>query len=342
MKILKITLYVLFIYLFTSSVYASTLDNIEVVDDKNITLTLSEDATLLEWDNSPQVKVLKDIEIHLVSKDIQDQNKLILSLSWALQENKRYSLLTILWPEGSIDFALKDILENKEIINDIKAEWQWINRMVIKNSKTIELYFNNIIAEKEFELKLLNEVKISQIKAGNTNKITLSLSDILEKSSDYIIMLLSVKDSLWKELTFEEELYDFTTALDLKSTQWAVESWTWSVVKDVSPEKWWEEEGVWSTKDIPSEEWWEAEGIWDTKNTPMEKWWEEIKTENTKKESLEEWKKGEKWEKEEWTLEEVALNAAQTPDTWASTWILLILTFTISSIVFYRKKLLRI
>ncbi len=38
------------------------------------------------------------------------------------------------------------------------------------------------------------------------------------------------------------------------------------------------------------------------------------------------------------TLEKVALNAAETPDTWAETSVLFILTLIMSSIIFFRKK----
>lgn len=39
-----------------------------------------------------------------------------------------------------------------------------------------------------------------------------------------------------------------------------------------------------------------------------------------------------------WELANVALNAAQTPDTWAETWILIALTLFLSSFVFLRKR----
>ena len=39
-----------------------------------------------------------------------------------------------------------------------------------------------------------------------------------------------------------------------------------------------------------------------------------------------------------WEVEEVALNAAATPETWTATWILISLTFFMSSVIFVRRK----
>lgn len=47
------------------------------------------------------------------------------------------------------------------------------------------------------------------------------------------------------------------------------------------------------------------------------------------------------WENLNWEVEDLALNAAQTPDTWAETWILIALTFIMSSIIFVRRKFVK-
>lgn len=40
----------------------------------------------------------------------------------------------------------------------------------------------------------------------------------------------------------------------------------------------------------------------------------------------------------DWDVHDVALNAAETPDTWAETWVLFALTFIMSSIIFIRRR----
>lgn len=42
-----------------------------------------------------------------------------------------------------------------------------------------------------------------------------------------------------------------------------------------------------------------------------------------------------------WKIEEVALNSAETPDTWAETNVLIVLTFIVTSVVFLRRKFVK-
>lgn len=40
-------------------------------------------------------------------------------------------------------------------------------------------------------------------------------------------------------------------------------------------------------------------------------------------------------------VDNVALNSAQTPDTWAETWIILLFTFIVSNFIYFRKKFIK-
>jgi hypothetical protein len=68
-------------------------------------------------------------------------------------------------------------------------------RLLILNPRTIELYFNNIIEEDELEFKLFNELKINEIKVSQDNSVNINLDDNLVKSSNYILMILSMNDN---------------------------------------------------------------------------------------------------------------------------------------------------
>ena len=277
MKKFKILLILLSLIAFKGNVYAANIEEIIIINDKNIDLQLSKDVVLSEWIVDSEIKFFKDIEITFVSKDFNDQNKLILNLASDLQLNKTYSLLTIIWPEINLDFVTWISLEDFEISNkeNTNLQTQWLNRIVIKDSKTLELYFNNVLQEEEFEFKLLNELNIQSLTSNLNNKISLVLDDNIETLSIYLIMILSVKDNIWNEVIFDEDLYELNTTQDLEiaNTQEKINL---------------EEDNV--TED---------------------------------------------------TLEGVALNSAETPDTWPETTILILLTFTITSIIFIRKKLFK-
>jgi len=291
MKALKITLTLLLSYVLLTQTFAASVENIEVVDSKNINVLFDTGVVLPEWDIDSDIKVLKDIAISFSSKDLEDEFKLILDLNGELKTNAKYSLLSILWPEWNIDFTLAEAIDGLEIINDIVPEGQWVTKVVIKDSKTIELFYNNAITEEEFEFKLLSESTISSLTAKD-NSISVQFVNDLSEYSNYILMLLSVTDRFWAKLTFDEDLQDFNTE-------------TFVVAEEI------EEEPI--VEDLPV--------IEETTETVIEE-----TTDN---------------DEDEWNLEEISLNAATTPDTWASTWVLLMLTLITNIWIFFRKKLIK-
>jgi hypothetical protein len=102
------------------------------------------------------------------------------------------------------------VIGGLEVSNAIVTEGQGINKVVIKDSKTLELFYNSAITEEEFEFKLLSESTINAL-SGKDNTISVSFVSELSEYSNYILMLLSVKDRLGTQLTFDEDLHDFGT-----------------------------------------------------------------------------------------------------------------------------------
>jgi len=211
MKALKIILALWLSYILVTQAFASNVENIEVVDSKNINIVFDTGTILPEWDINSDIKVLKDIALSFASKDLEDEFKLILDLNGELKSNAKYSLLSILWPEWNIDFTIGDAIDGLEILNDTIPEGQWVTKIMIKDSKTIELFYNNPVAAEEFEFKLLSESTISSLTALNDNTISVLFEGDLTEYSNYILMLLSVSDRLWSTLTFDEDLLDFST-----------------------------------------------------------------------------------------------------------------------------------
>lgn len=310
MKKLKIIIFLLSLITLISNAHASNIEKITVIDDKNIDLELSKDVVLSKWDISSEIKFLKDIAVTFVSKDFNDQNKLILNLTEDLKINTPYNLLTIVWPDANMDFVTWVSLENFEILNTENSDWktQWLNRIVIKDSKTLELYFNDIIEEDEFEFKILNELNIEKLTSTWSSDISILLKDKIEKLSNYLIMILSIKDSAWNEVIFDEDLYELKTTEDLKVTE---------DLKTPGDSK--------TTSDLKTSE--------DLKINLLQ--------EKLKEDAVVGSSTGNIINEDKTTLESVALNSAETPDTWPETTVLIMLTFIINSIFFMRKKFLK-
>jgi len=266
------------IFLFNSNLsYASSINNINVVDEQNIEFDISRDVSLWQWELDAEIKIMKDINVSFVSKDFEDKNKLILNLWSEMSQNSLYSLITILWPEWNMDFITGLWLDNAEILNNqkIDIDKQWIKRLVIVNATTIELYFNNIIEEDELEFKLFNELDISKIDIVEANDINISLNDKMEKSSNYILMVLSMSDDNWSYISLNEDLYEIYTDKNLKTF------------------------------------------VWDEN---MEEIIEKV---------------------EEDSIEDFALNSAETPDTGPETTVLIVLTFIFNTIFILRRKFIK-
>ncbi len=272
MKKIKI-LFALFISsLFISNAYSASIDNIQAVDYKNVKVIASDDIIFSDTKIYWEVKVLKDVSVLNVSKDSSNKRKLVINLKDSLIKNTNYSLIGVIWAEGSIDFSLEDKFNVQKINENLYNEEKIIEKIIVKNNKTIEIYYNYDLKDGIYEFKLLSDIIINSVTSKWNNILDINLNWFLEKSSSYIFMILSLENIDWKELSFKESLYNFTTNSNL-------------IIDDSFKQE-----------------------VIET---------EEVKT----------------------NLEEIALNAPQTPHTWAETWVLILFTFITSVIYFFRKRI---
>ena len=322
----------LFSFLIANWVYGYDLNNITPVDNQHIDFSVTPEASFTEWEVTGEIKVLKDLEITFSSKDFEDSNKIVLNLKNELLPNSSYNLLSVFWVDWNIDFSLLDEMNLVDIANSENIIWiQWISRLVIIDSKTIEVYFNDPVDSSEFEFKLFRESKVESI-SNESGKLSINLSDKLDKSSSYLLMLISLKDISWDDLSFEEEIYDFSTDEKLSDK---IEEIIEDVPEVTTPET---EEIInnednisWNNEEIINNE--ENKEVISDNNTWAETW-EASNGDNLNASS---WEEGEV----AWELEEVALNAAATPKSWPETWVLIFLTIFVNIFIFARKKILK-
>jgi len=234
----------------TSNVFASTIDKIDVIDNNTIQLTASKDVkfsdSFVEWD----IKVLKDINVSYSALDSNNSKKVILNLSDDLLANNSYSLITVLWAKGNIDFKIWDYLE-WEITNPSLKLWEeGIEKINIIDSKTLELYYNYDLNDNMFEFKILSDVVTSWLFSKWNNIVDLGIKWNLEKESDYILMILNLEDTNNNVLVFDEDLYDFSTTSDLIiDTQEA--DVVLAAAKEEEPAKWNVAEVAQNVQEIP-------------------------------------------------------------------------------------------
>lgn len=233
--------------LLTANTFAATLDKIEAINNNTVEITASNDVVFSDIKVDWEVKLLKDIPVSFSAKDTQNPKKVLLNLSSDITANTSYSLITVLWGEWNIDFKIAEFLQ-WEFVNSNLMEWEHgIEKVNIVDSRTIEVYYNVDLTQDTFEYKILSELETSGLKSSWNNVLNLSVAKNLEKSTNYILMVISLKDATGKPLNLTEDLYDLLTPADLMEVvaeepvvvattepdpiEVQVESNTWNVVE---------------------------------------------------------------------------------------------------------------
>lgn len=221
MKIVKIISMVLASFLLTSITYGYEVTKVDVQDDKTMEISLDDEVQFSQWEITWDIKILKDVSISMSSKDFEELDKVVVTLDNNLEKNSNYSLLSIFWADWSIDFKTWDNVSWVDLNNpeSINISEQWIVKVSIKDPKTIEVYFNAELEWEEFEFKLLEEVTIESLSSIWENTIIVKSTDTLESSTDYMLVLVSLTDWNGLELSFDEDIFDFTTEDEIVKTE---------------------------------------------------------------------------------------------------------------------------
>lgn len=271
----KILVSAIILSAFATNTFAADLENIEVLNNGNLSVNTSSDLTLPEGEVSGDLKVLKDYVVSLAYKDPENAKKVLVNLTFALEKNRTYSIIWVDWAETNMNFTVADKVEWEYKNEDKTSTWLKIEKINILDSNSIEIYYNEDLKAEEFVYRILSEIETKSKTWDGKNTMSVSLGSPLEDLTQYIILSNALVDSTWKEVKLKESFYEFATEDKLENVFW----------------------------DLPKVE---------------------EKTED---------------KKEEWNIEEVAMNSAKTPETWAATWILILATlFITASLVLTRKK----
>lgn len=201
--------------LLITNVSAATIDNIEAIDNNTVTLTTSNDVVFSAGNVEWEVKILKDINISFSAKDPENDKKVLLNLSDDLTVNTWYSLITIIGAEWNIDFEIWNYLEWIISNDDLANGEKWLEKINIVDSRSIELFFSDDIADDALEFKILSEINVDSLESEGNNILNIEIESNLQKSSSYIIMVLSLEDNTANVISFDEDLLDFDTWADL-------------------------------------------------------------------------------------------------------------------------------
>jgi len=270
MKFLKILYVFALISFITNTAHSANIETVDVLNSHELEVNFSPDVTFgddTQWD----LKVLKDIIVSFATRDSADHYRVILTLEEDLNILTNYNLLSIYGADGNMDFKTTKYLNEVEIQNSFTPESQGITKVVSLDERTLEVYFKYPVEDTNFEFKLFSEIFVDSIATHSENSLKLHLEKSIEENSQYMLMVLNLKDGAFSNVSLNEDLFNFQTLDSIEQ------------VKEDSP-------------------------IIDDDGELVQE------------------------------IEEVALNAAETPDTGAETWVLVALTLLVNAGLFIRKR----
>ncbi len=271
MKFLKVLSVVGLLFFITNTAHSASVNTVSVLNSHELDVAFSDDVVFAD-DTQWDVKVLKDIIVSFATRDASDHYKVILTLEEDLNILTNYNLLSIYGADGNMDFKTTKYLNEVEIDNNFFPEDQGITKIRTLDERTLEVYFKYPVEDTDFEFKLFSENFVDNIAKNTDNSLKLHLEKAVEENSQYMLMVLNLKDNTGANISLNEDLFNFQTLDSIEQ------------IKEDAP-------------------------IIDDNG-------EEI---------LE--------------IETVALNAAETPDTGAETWVLVALTLMVNAGLFIRKKI---
>ncbi len=301
----------------TSFAHAASIVSVSVGDANTLKVTLS--GAQLQAAPTGEVKILKDMSVTSATKDPVNTKVVNLSLAWDLVAGKSYSLISIFGAEGSMDFSLGKSVSNVDIPNQDKASTS-IEKIVVKDSKNVSVYFKAALTGSEFEFKILSNLGVESIGADIDGSLLVKASTAIEPNKAYILMVVSLKDAAGKDITVDDGIYDFTSSA-LTS---APATGTWVVASPLAPNP--GATGTWVVA---------AQGAPNPGATlaPTGTGSAELNAAAASSNA------GKVVAVDNGNVEKVALNAAKTPATGPETWIIILATLFInSSLYLYRRK----
>lgn len=193
-----------------SSTYAADLEKVTVLNNGNLSISTTTDFTLPNWEVKWDVKVLKDYMVSFAFKDPQNAKKVSLNLTYDLEKNKSYSLLGIDGAEANMNFDLKDEIQTEIVNPEVDSKKLSIEKIVITDSKTVEVYYNQEVKAEEFTYRLLSELPTKTQKSDG-EFLNIELQKPLEDLSSYLVLANSLFDAAGKEVKLKDIYYEFET-----------------------------------------------------------------------------------------------------------------------------------
>lgn len=305
-----------------------SVDSIDVINGNTVSVTLSENPNLEVGEIQGEIRVLNDMTIRGGYIDETWENRVEILLEEALKGDTNYSLLTVSWADGSIDFLTPSEVDGYSVVNIESTLDEDIESIEIINDRTMLVTYRQVLEATDFEYKLLAESNIIKIEKPDyfLPELIIHIEPPFISGKNYILMFIELQDVEGTYLEFDTGIYDFTSpnleetnqdeteVIEEENQEGILE--VVEIVSEVTPE------------DNISDNIEEIEEVLEEVNPEApEQTWVDLNAAGPDSEGI--------------GVLQAADAVTQTPDTWAETWVLIIATLVINSFYYLsrRKKL---
>lgn len=254
------------------------------------------------WSVSWDVKLFKDVEVVSSVKDPNFPNKIDLKLSKDLKPGNTYNIFSVFWTDWNADFKVEDWLKITFLTQE--KDVKWISKVELVDSKSLVVYFKDSLVWNDFEFKVLENMSIKDL-WNDAWSLIINTNSKLESAVKYLLMIMSLTDDKGNAYKLNDTVFDFSILQDnsISFVPGTFSENTTNATTTATPN---------TENNIELTSAWENTNTWIELNSWSENW--------------------------TWNLENVAMEAKQTPNTWASTWIILAFTLIITSIFLMTRK----
>ena len=219
MKHFKKLLFLVAISISTAITYAASpmsVEEIQVVDKNTLEVTLSENPNMKVGIIDADINILSDIKLlgWFISQDSAKEVELLLEKP--IMPNTRYSLLSVLGVDGSMDFTTPEVIDEYSETNTALEEgMQNISAIKIIDETTILISYTQELSASTFEYKLLAESDVVKVEKLNYDdpKLTITVEPPFISEQDYILMFIEMKDIDGNYIEFDTWIYDFKSPI---------------------------------------------------------------------------------------------------------------------------------
>ena len=302
--------------LLTHSLYsaAMTVDEVIVQDKNTLEFTMSSNPNMHPWvQQDAEIVLLRDIEVQHAFLHEENTKNVEIQLEYPILPSTRYSLLALAGGDGSIDFQTSEFVQWYVATNFMSMDWEDIDSIEVIDETTLMVTFRQDITSENLIFKLLEESEITEVRKNDFNLpvLTLHVEPELYPESNYILMIMDLRDVNGVVLDFDTEIFDFRTSA-FEEEVYEEDSYIEDSYIDM---------GVYEDEYLSEEE------IRAFEDDVLEN---EMALYAAPEEEEEEEQQG--------NIEEIAMAATTTPDAWAATGILILLALWMNAF-FYREKL---